>query len=69
MPVYRLQQHLPLAVLKHINMSTKKRFANGCNSTYRLRYGMKGIAKDESDDEDCTSLVTDQRKGETKVIK
>ena len=33
-----LQQHLPLAVLKHVVIVAKAVFLDSCNSTYRLRY-------------------------------
>ena len=47
---YVLQQHLPLAVLKHIQTVTiKVCIHTSCNSTYRLWYATKGAGQQRSE--------------------
>ena len=41
----KLQQHLPLAVLKRSRTSISRIGESGCNSTYRLRYATKGASR------------------------
>lgn len=65
-----LQQRLLLAVLKQtIECKAKEGVKHVATALTACGMRRRGIEKDESDDEDCISLVPDQREGKTKVIK
>ena len=67
---HRLQQHLPLAVLKPIlNFAVINLEWQGCNNTYRLRYAPKGARQQRSEvTMRPTHCLPERREGKTKVI-
>ena len=65
-----MQQYLPLAVLKPTDISVVFAFIFQLQQYLPLAVCDEGceVAEEQNDDEACTSLVPDCKKGKTKVM-